>query len=159
MLAIVATNSVVAQAGCCMKVKRKKIVPHTSQQMYALVNDIRAYPEFITWCKKVDIVAEDESEITASLHIEKGILRRKFTTKNTLHAGHRMDMQLVDGPFKYLHGFWQFDDCGESRCKISFELEFEFSTPMLAAALNPIFNLIANSLVDFFVQRAQEVYE
>jgi ribosome-associated toxin RatA of RatAB toxin-antitoxin module len=157
MLAIVAIKLIDAKL-VMMWVKRKTIVPYTPQQMYCLVNDIRSYPKFISWCTAVDILSESDDEICARLHVEKGPLKKSFTTKNLLQPGRMMEIKLVDGPFKYLHGFWSFSPYPENKCKVEFDLQFEFKTPMLSGLFNPIFNSLASGLVDCFVQRAKEVY-
>ena len=67
-------------------------------------------------------------------------------------------MQLVDGPFKYLKGAWRFDDLKGQACKISLDLDFEFTNGLVSLALGPVFNQIANSMVDAFVERAKNIY-
>jgi ribosome-associated toxin RatA of RatAB toxin-antitoxin module len=67
-------------------------------------------------------------------------------------------MRLLDGPFKHLEGVWIFEPLGDAACKVSLNLDFEFSSKIIGLTLGPIFNKIANSLVDAFIQRANSVY-
>ena len=141
-----------------MRIKRKKVVEYTPEQMYALVNNIRSYPEFVQWCDNAEVLAESATEVKARLHVSKGVLRKSFSTRNTLVPGRSMEMHLLEGPFKYLHGTWLFEPKDGDNCMISFDLQFEFVNPALSAMLNPIFSSMAEGLVDCFVQRAEQVY-
>ena len=67
-------------------------------------------------------------------------------------------MHLVNGPFKNLDGTWQFEPLGETACKVSLHLEFEFSSKLIGITLGPVFSKIANNLVDAFIKRAESVY-
>jgi ribosome-associated toxin RatA of RatAB toxin-antitoxin module len=127
--------------------------------MYALVNDVASYPAFLPWCRSAKVLESSASEMTASIEIAKGMLNRSFTTHNTLEPPQRIELTLVDGPFRKLQGCWQFATLKtENACKVSLQLEFEFESTMLSLAAGPIFTQIGNSLVDAFCKRAVEVY-
>lgn len=141
------------------KIERSALVHYTPTEMYALVNDVAAYPEFLPWCRSAEVLESSETEMMASIEIAKGMLNRSFTTHNQLEAPHRITLTLVDGPFKRLQGYWQFDALKtESASKVSLQLEFEFESTMMSFAAGPIFTQIGNSLVDAFCKRAVEVY-
>jgi len=127
--------------------------------MFQLVNDIDAYADFLPWCRSAHIISLQTQEIVASVEIAKGILNKTFTTRNTLTADKRIDMMLVDGPFKKLQGYWQFDALKtDNACKVNLELDFEFDGALISIAAKPIFTQIATTLVDAFCKRAVEVY-
>lgn len=134
------------------------LVPYSASQMYALVNDIESYAEFLPWCSQSTIVKQTADEITASLNIAYGSLNKSFTTLNKLTPETKMEMQLVEGPFKNLHGEWLFTQLGEDGCKVSLELEFEFKNKLIDMTMGPVFSQIANTLVDSFSERAHKVY-
>jgi ribosome-associated toxin RatA of RatAB toxin-antitoxin module len=141
------------------KIERNALVHYSAAEMYALVNDVDAYADFLPWCRSSKVMASSEDEMVASVEIAKGLLNQRFTTINTLEKDKRINLQLKDGPFKKLQGYWQFDALKtENACKISFQLEFEFDSAMISIAAKPIFTQIANSLVDAFCKRAVEVY-
>lgn len=125
--------------------------------MYGLVNDVRAYPEFLPWCTATEILEENPHQMLARLHLSWGGLRRTFTTRNRLHPVKMIEIRLVDGPFHHLEGFWRFRDLGEGACKVNLDLEFEFATALVGLAFGPVFTQIADSLVDSFVRRASSV--
>ena len=75
-----------------------------------------------------------------------------------MQTGKMIELQLLNGPFKHLHGFWRFDALGEDACKVSLDMDYEFSSKMLSFIVGPVFNKIANTLVDAFCERAGKIY-
>ncbi|WP_020559996.1 type II toxin-antitoxin system RatA family toxin [Thiofilum flexile] len=140
------------------QISRSALVPYSSEQMYRLVNNINDYPLFLPWCSRAEEHERSEHAVKASVEIAKGAMNKSFTTRNSLVPNRSIEMSLVDGPFKHLHGFWRFDALDEAACKVSFDLEFEFSNKLVAFAIGSIFNQVANTLVDSFVKRAHELY-
>ena len=134
------------------------LVPYSPAQMYALVDDIDSYSEFLPWCKNSRVLSRTEDEVRATLELSKGGVEKAFTTCNRNQKNKMIEMRLVEGPFKCLEGFWRFDALGEDGCKVSLDLEFEFASRMLDLVVGPVFNQVANSLVDSFQQRAVDVY-
>lgn len=140
-------------------IKRNALVHYSPYEMFNLVNDVGSYDLFLPWCRSSTVLSETENEMEASVEIARGVLNKTFTTHNRLINGKRIDMELVNGPFRKLTGFWQFDALKtENTCKVILELEFEFDNAMISLAARPIFTQIANSLVDAFCKRAVEVY-
>ena len=125
--------------------------------MYQLVNDIEAYPEFLPWCGGARILHADDENLEASILIQKAGFNQWFTTRNRMNAGRSIEMSLVDGPFRRLEGSWQFSQLADEGCKIRFDLEFETKRGIAAAIIGPAFAQIANSLVDAFCARAEEI--
>ena len=140
------------------KITRTALVSHTPEQMFDLVNDFARYPEFLPWCGAARVLEVNGSAIVGELSIQKGRIRQAFTTRNTLTPPSRIDLSLVDGPFKSLGGYWRFESVGGDACRISLELEFEFSGRLIAMAIGAVFSQIAGSLVDAFCDRADELY-
>lgn len=126
--------------------------------MYALVNDIESYPDFLHWCNYAKILYATDTHLQATIAIEAGKIKQSFTTDNQMQPGRSIYMQLVEGPFKYLSGNWQFEPQIDNSCKVSLNIRFEFKNKLLKLALNKTFNYIMDSLVGSFSQRAREVY-
>lgn len=139
-------------------ISKSALVAYSAPQMYALVNDIESYPEFLPWCGGSQILSRNEDEIRATVEISHGSLNKAFTTCNRLQKDKMIEMRLEEGPFKRLEGFWRFDILGEQACKVSLDLEFEFKNRLVGLAMGPIFSQIANTLVDAFSKRAVDVY-
>ncbi len=140
------------------KISRTALLPYSALQMYHLVNDVAAYPEFLPWCGGAEVVSEAESEMVARVTIAKAGLRQTFETRNHLVLGERIEMHLVEGPFKYLKGEWNFKPLDVDACKIQFEVEFEVSSGVLNMALGTVFEHISSTLVDSFCERAKVIY-
>lgn len=141
------------------QIKRSALVHYSPAEMYQLVNNVADYATFLPWCRSSIVQSETDTEMLASVEIAKGVLNKTFTTKNHLTRGQRIELQLVDGPFKKLSGFWYFETLKtENACKVNLELDFEFDSAMMSLAARPIFTQIANSLVDSFCKRAVDVY-
>lgn len=133
-------------------------VPHTVSEMFQLVDKIEDYPQFLPWCKNSQILLRNEDEVRATLLLAGGGFQKSFTTCNRLQKDKMIEIRLLDGPFRHLEGFWSFTGKENDSCIITLNLEFEFSSTLLALAFGPVFNRVANTLVDAFSKRAQELY-
>lgn len=139
-------------------INRSALVPYTPAEMFSLVNDIESYSEFLPWCKSSRVLSRDEDEVRATLELARAGFEKSFTTCNRLQKNKMVEMRLVEGPFRYLEGFWRFEPLGDQACKISLDMDFEFSNKLVGLALGSLFNQIANTLVDSFSKRAVDVY-
>ncbi|MDP9064682.1 MAG: type II toxin-antitoxin system RatA family toxin [Pseudomonadota bacterium] len=139
-------------------IERSALVMHSPAQMFVLVDDVSRYPEFLPWCSGAEVDVISASERIASVDVSRGLLRMKFTTRNTLQRDSQILMELVDGPFRRLEGRWMFDPIGERGSKVSFKVQFEFKNRLTAAMLSAAFETVCGSIVDAFVLRAQKIY-
>jgi ribosome-associated toxin RatA of RatAB toxin-antitoxin module len=139
-------------------VNKSALVEHSAADMYALVDDIESYPQFLPWCRSTSVLSRDQNEVRATIEIARGNLSKSFTTRNCMQPYKTIEIHLLNGPFRRLEGAWRFQPLRESACKVSLDLEFEFANPVLRMAMGPIFSQIADSMVDAFCQRAREVY-
>lgn len=140
------------------KIKRSALVPYSAKQMYLLVDDIEKYPEFVPYCKNAEIILREQQQVSATLHVSKSGIAKSFSTKNDLYPYERIQMQLLNGPFKYLNGNWRFIPLSEEACKIELDLEYEFTHKLASIAFAKIFNQLAQSMVTAFTKRAEEIY-
>nr|WP_081696311.1 type II toxin-antitoxin system RatA family toxin [Thiomicrorhabdus sp. Kp2] len=140
------------------KIARTALLPYSAQQVYTLVNDVESYPEFLPWCGGSEVSNRSDYEMEASVTIAKAGIKQTFKTRNHLVPGERIEMHLLDGPFKSLRGEWEFKVLDVDACKIIFEVEFEVSNGLLNMAIGPIFEHIASTMVDSFCERAKQIY-
>ena len=139
-------------------VKKNVIVNHSVDKMFNLVDRIEDYPLFLPWCSGTKVL-ERNSEITkASILIKYSGVNQSFTTQNTKNYPYRIDLKLIDGPFKMLEGQWIFTPIDDNACSIDFHLHYEFSNFILDKLVSPIFSQIANTFVDGFVAQADKIY-
>lgn len=139
-------------------VNKSALVQFSAKQMYQLVDNVDEYHTFLPWCSESNEEKREGGFVIGSVTISKGGVNKKFTTKNILHKYTLIEIQLVDGPFKRLHGNWRFDELKEDACKVSLDLEYEFSSRLLGLVVGPVFNQVANTMVDSFVKQAKIVY-
>lgn len=139
-------------------INKSAIVPYSAEQMYSLVNDIEAYPEFLPWCASARVFDRTDSSLTASVSLATRRIKQTFTTENTMQPGKQIDIKLVSGPFSHLNGRWKFEDTGDKLCHIDLHMDFEFSNTLMKLALSPVFNQFMSTLVSSFVDRANTIY-
>ena len=149
----------------CMKhVKKSVLLWYSAHEMYALVTDIPSYPKFLPWCERAEVVATHDDGVTARLHLAYAGVRHAFTTRNRHRPDESVLVELVDGPFSRLDGTWQFTplrkpgDDAANACKVALDLCYAFSSRALELVVSPVFDRIANTFVDAFVVRAEQVY-
>jgi ribosome-associated toxin RatA of RatAB toxin-antitoxin module len=145
-------------------VKRSVLLWYSPHEMFSLVTAVTEYPRFLPWCERADVVEQHEDGVTAKLHLAYAGVRHAFTTRNHNVTDSEVRMALVDGPFSVLDGNWRFvplqSPGGEptSACKVEFDLRYAFSSRALEVVVSPVFDRIANTFVDAFVKRAEQVY-
>lgn len=139
-------------------VSRSALVMHSAQQMYDLVADVDSYHKFLPWCGDSRVLKREGDVVEACILVSKAGIERAFTTRNHMHPDQMVEIRLVEGPFKHLDGYWRFHPLREDACKVTLDLEYEFSSKVFTLAFGTVFTQIANTLVDAFVKRAKEVY-
>ena len=137
------------------EVKRSALVSQPPALVFALINDIERYPEFLPWCAHARVLERSAREIVATLGVRQGGFTGEFTTKNTLTPDTRVLMQLLDGPFRTLNGEWLLEPVGEHGCRVDFSVAFEFKSRLTGALFEGVFAQTIGSLVEAFVQRAR----
>lgn len=141
------------------EIHRSALVPYSATDMFALVNDVEAYPGFLPWCRDAEIRVNDDGTLDATLEFARSGLHRRFTTRNRPAPGRSIAMELVNGPFRVLEGDWTFRSLDEMGSKVALDLRFEFASRLLEAVFAPVFAEVMNSLVDAFVERARELHD
>ena len=154
------------------EIARSALVPFTPEQMFALVDDFSRYPEFLPWVAGAELVERSDRERVGKLRISRSGLNEQFTTRNLVSPPHRLEMKLLDGPFRVLEGVWTFEPIGAAQAgaaaessqsgvsgtRIGLKLKFEFKSRMMDLLLAPKFAASCDTLVDAFTQRARDVY-
>jgi len=141
-----------------MEIKRTIWVLHPAVEMYQLVLDVNAYPAFLSWCVSAQVLEQDDTQQLASLEVSIAGLRQRFATRNRLVQGEQLSLELVEGPFRYLSGQWDFTPLGDKGSKVTLNLAFDFSSSLLSGAFRRGFANVADKLVYDFSTRADKVY-
>ena len=137
------------------QILRSALVEHSAARMFALVNDVAAYPRRFEWCRQAQVLEQGQDRLLARLDLGLGGFHTWFTTENTLVPPHHIDMALRDGPFARLHGRWTFHALDENACKVSLQLDFEPQSRLLLPALALGLQGLADRMVDDFVREAE----
>ena len=140
------------------QVSKTVLVEFSIGQMFELVDRVEDYPLFLPWCGGTELHRRDARTTVATLTIDYMGVKQSFTTENEKTAPTEMLINLQRGPFSHLRGHWRFKPLGETACRVDFEMIYTFSSKLLETVLTPVFNHIANTFVDSFVRRAEQVY-
>lgn len=145
------------------RVHKSVLLWYSPREMYDLVVAVEHYPQFLPWCERTEVLESSTETMKARLHLAYAGVRHAFTTQNRNDPARSVLIKLVDGPFSVLDGHWQFVPIGrpggeEPACRIEFDLSYAFASKPLEAVLSPVFDRVADTFVDRFVTRAEQVY-
>ena len=140
------------------KVSRSALVPYSAREMFVLVDDVEAYPQFLPWCNDAEVHNRCDDTVEATLELHKGSMSNHFTTLNTRHEFTAIELSLVGGPFRHLEGGWQFKDLGDDGSKVILELDFQFKSMVVDMMFGAFFEDTCNSMVDAFAGRAAQIF-
>ena len=143
--------------------RRSVLLWYSAREMYELVTHVEHYPRFLPWCERAEVLGRHDDGVTARLSLAYAGVRHAFTTRNAHQADEAVTMRLVDGPFSLLEGTWAFRPIAAAAsdrqaCRVELDLRYAFSSGALEALLSPVFDKVAETLVDSFVSRAEAVY-
>ncbi|MGR6465638.1 type II toxin-antitoxin system RatA family toxin [Rhizobium sp. PAMB 3182] len=145
------------------KFETLRSVPHTPDQMFALVADVERYPEFLPLCEALTVRSRKEREgktlLVADMSIGYKAIRETFTTQVLLKPDeHAIDVKYIDGPFRYLDNRWRFEPEGEGGCQIRFYIDYEFKSRILGAMMGAMFDRAFRMFAEAFEKRAASIY-
>ena len=138
------------------RIARSAIVEHSAGKMFSLVDDIESYPRVLPWCRAAKVDERTAQWVQATLSVGMRGLNQTFSTRNELHPPEAMDMRLLKGPFRHFAAAWRFKPLSAQACSVEFSLEYEMAGP-LARMLEPLFDRIADTMVDAFTRRANDL--
>ncbi len=140
------------------EIQRTALLPYAAGQLFELVNDIEAYPQYMDGCVGAEVLLRQEALVEARLDLARGGIRQSFSTRNRMVGRQSIILELIEGPFEYFEGRWDFTELDAAACKISLMLQFQVNSKLLGAAASSLFDRITNNLVDSVGQRAKQIY-
>jgi ribosome-associated toxin RatA of RatAB toxin-antitoxin module len=140
------------------EVSRSALVPYTPEQMFALVEDVESYPQFLPWVSAAELIERSPQQVVGRLHMHRGGMRETVTTRNVLTPPREITLNLVAGPFKTLEGRWSFEPIGARGTNVGLTIRFELANSMLNLLFARAFEKNCSQLVDAFVARARALY-
>lgn len=139
-------------------INRSALLPFSSSQMFELVGDVESYPHFMEGCVGVSILRREDNLVEARLDLARAGIHQSFSTRNRMLAAREISLELIEGPFEFFRGRWDFRALGDSASKLSLDLEFTFRNSLLSAAASRLFDKATNTLVDAVCRRAMQLY-
>jgi len=136
----------------------KRFLPYRPEQLYDLVAGVERYPEFLPWCKAARITRREGNVFYADLVVAFKVFRERFSSKVTLHPSTQVDVEYINGPFRYLNNHWKFEPHPKG-CVVDFYVDFEFKSRILQNLIGLLFNEAVNRMVSAFEARAQKLYQ
>ena len=137
------------------------LIWYSPAEMYRLVTDVDQYSKFLPWCDQARVVSFDETGMLAEITISLAGIRQTFTTRNQHVPDRQVSIRLVNGPFSRLDGEWNFLPVGagtERACRVELTLNYGFNNALLGKLVGPVFDKIADNMVEAFIKRAKQVY-
>ena len=141
-----------------MDVRKTVLVGHSAEQMFDLIEACEHYPDFLPWCSGATVIARDENTVVADITVNYLGVRFDFRTRNPKRRPTAMTIHLERGPFRHFDGVWELTPLAADGCRIDFGLRYDFDSTAMARVARPVFDRIANTLVDRFVARADQVH-
>jgi ribosome-associated toxin RatA of RatAB toxin-antitoxin module len=136
-------------------VRRSVIVGRPAATMFALVDEVEEYPEFLPWCTDAEVYERTARITRARIDIDYHGFTASIGTRNVKRAPDAMALELEEGPFDRFSGEWRFVPLGEEGCRVELALDYTFSSAAVSIALGAVFGRIVETLVDRFVERAE----
>lgn len=138
-------------------IERSALIAFPAADVYALVNDVKRYDEFLPWCSHAEVLSESETEVVARIDITVRGRRETLVTRNRLTPTSAIALEMVEGPFRRFEGRWRFTPVGDAGCRVDLVVSFELANRLVGAFAAPFLNRIADRIVDAFAARAREV--
>lgn len=133
-------------------------LPYTQKQLFELVARVDKYPEFLPWCTATRITRQEGQTFYADLVVQFKVFKERFSSKVTLHPHHQVDVEYIQGPFRYLNNHWRFLEAEDGGCVIDFYVDFEFRSRILQKMIGLLFNEAVSRMVGAFEARARQLY-
>jgi len=141
-----------------VEVRRSALVPHSVEDMFDLIEQAEAYPQFLPWCVGATILERSDDSVAGKLDFSYLQIRFSFTTRNRKSRPQWLHVRLVDGPFRRFEGDWRLTRLGDVGCKIEFDVAYEISDGLLDQLAKPAVDFVSRSMMDAFVKRAATLF-
>ena len=139
------------------QINRSALMPFTQKDIFNLVNDVEAYPDFLPWCSSAKVLEKTCDQVLAKLTLKKVGVSYELVTRNRLSPFNLIDIEFVEGPLQSLKGVWLFTELGDLGCKVEMSLSFELKKRFIDKAMGTLLENAAEDMVSLFSARAASV--
>lgn len=133
-------------------------MPYSAAQMFDLVAGIEHYPEFLPWCKEVRFLSRARDKVVVDMRVGTRLFAETFRTEALFDRPLKITVHYKSGPLSHLSNAWAFKPVGAKQCEVSFEVDFDFRSPILRAAMRAFFDKALAKMVAAFEERAKGLY-
>ena len=141
-----------------IEINRSALLPYSARQLFDLVSEISAYPDYIPGCTGAKLLGQWERGVEAELTVSALGVKQSFATRNTVIDGQEIRMELLNGPLQHLVGRWLFKSLSDSACKIELNLVFETTGSLKKIAAKQLVERTSTTVVDALIQKAHELF-
>lgn len=140
-----------------------RTLPFGPDALFALVADVRRYPEFVPWISAMRVwnerdVGSGVRRLDAEATVGFSFFRGRFATRVTMDPTRRtIFVNLLSGPFRRLENTWTFEPAA-SGTLVRFDIDFEFRTRLLDGLLRANFDRAVTRLIGCFEARAASLH-
>ena len=138
-------------------IHRSALVAHPAEHVFDIIEAAEHYPEFLPWCASTQILERTPELVSARLEVDWHGVKFGFVTRNPKRRPGWMAITMEEGPFRHFQGEWKLTPLASWGCRVEFELSYEFNTTLVGKMAGPVFEHAANTMVDAYVRRADEV--
>jgi coenzyme Q-binding protein COQ10 len=131
---------------------------YTPEQLFDLVADVQDYDEFLPWVVAVRVRSSSETETLADLVVGFNAFKERFTSRVVKDRPHKICVDYVEGPLKYLHNEWTFDRSADGGTDLHFSVDFAFKSRLFETLAGAMFDRALRRMTDAFEQRAAALY-
>ncbi len=136
----------------------KRILPFKAKEIFDLVADVEKYPDFLPWIISAKIISREDNKFIADLEIGYKIICTSYRSEVILTPHQTIDINYVDGPFRYLNNHWHFKELDEKLMEVDFFIDFDFQSNYLQVLLQSAFTEVVKRMIQSFEKRASEIY-
>lgn len=136
---------------------------YAPDDLFALVSDVRSYPQFIPLISALRVLREDVSEgigeLDAEARVQFRFVRESFTTRVQLDKPERViRVAYLSGPFHDLANEWRFVELPDGSTRVDFWIRYRFRNPVLNALMDASRSRAIRYLVERFREEAARRY-
>jgi coenzyme Q-binding protein COQ10 len=135
------------------------VLPFNAKQLYEIVIDVEAYPDFLPWCLSSRIVKKyDDNNFDAELTVGYKAIDEKYISRIKAEYEKKIISKAISGPFKSLNSSWHFKNIDKKQCRVDFMIEYQFKSFFLDKVMGSLFKKATIKMLDAFEQRARSLY-
>jgi coenzyme Q-binding protein COQ10 len=133
-------------------------LPYSPEELFDLVADVARYDEFLPWVVAVRVRSSSPAETVADLVVGFSAFKERFTSRVVKQRPHKICVDYIEGPLKYLHNEWVFEPAPDGGTNLKFSVDFAFKSRIFETLAGQMFDRALRRMTGAFEQRAASLY-